>query len=94
MPGERHALPIVWRDRVLTVAAEGEKCNRMLVWLDRQTGKFLGQELAISGPLEKIHQQNSYASGSPAGDGQRVCVVFGLAPACSELPEGVACRDR
>ncbi|MCX6903947.1 MAG: PQQ-binding-like beta-propeller repeat protein, partial [Verrucomicrobia bacterium] len=30
----------------------------------------------VHGPLEKIHQENSYASGTPATDGKRVYVVF------------------
>jgi len=76
MPGEGHASPIVWGDRVFTVAAAREQRDRMLVCLDRQTGEILWQQLVIRGPLEKLHQQNSYASGTPATDGERVYAVF------------------
>jgi hypothetical protein len=43
---------------------------------DRATGKILWQQTVVYGPLEKINRENSYASGTPATDDQRVYVNF------------------
>ena len=48
----------------------------MLLCFDRATGKILWQRTVVHGPLEKINRENSYASGTPATDGQRVYVNF------------------
>ena len=76
LPGVGHASPIVWADRVLTVTALPTTQQRMLVCLDRHTGKILWQQTVVQGPLEKLHKENSYASGTPATDGQRVYATF------------------
>ena len=76
VPGIGHASPIVWGDRIFTVTARPEKLDRILLCFDRATGKLLWQQTVVHGPLEKIHQENSYASGTPATDGKRVYVVF------------------
>ncbi|MHC4119254.1 MAG: PQQ-binding-like beta-propeller repeat protein [Planctomycetota bacterium] len=76
LPGKGHASPIVWGDRVLTVTALSATKDRMLICLDRNTGKILWQRIVVRGPLEKLHKENSYASGTPATDGQRVYVTF------------------
>ena len=76
MPGIGHASPIIWGDRVFTVTAFPEKLDRVLLCFDRATGKILWQRTVVHGPLEKINRENSYASGTPATDGQRVYVNF------------------
>lgn len=76
VPGIGHASPIVWGDRVFTATAIPEQLDRMLLCFDRGTGKILWQQVVANGPLEKINPQNSYASGTPATDGERVYVVF------------------
>jgi len=76
LPGKGHASAIVWGDRVLTVTAMPETRQRVLLCLDRNTGKILWQQTVVQGPLEKLHKENSYASSTPATDGQRVYVTF------------------
>jgi hypothetical protein len=76
VPGIGHASPIVWGDRVITVTALPEKKDRILVCFDRATGKLLWQQTVVNGPLEAIHPENSYASGTPVTDGKRVYVNF------------------
>ena len=76
MPGIGHASAIVWADRVCTATALPETKERVLVCLDRNSGKILWQKTVVQGPLEKLHKENSYASGTPATDGQRVYVAF------------------
>jgi outer membrane protein assembly factor BamB len=76
VPGAGHASPIVWGERVFTVTALPEKLDRVLLCFDRATGKILWQQTVVHGPLEKIHSENSYASGTPATDGRRIYVAF------------------
>lgn len=76
LPGKGHASPIVWEDRILTVTALPETQERMLISLDRTTGKILWQKTVVKGALQKLHKENSYASGTPATDGERVYVTF------------------
>lgn len=76
LPGKGHASAIVWGDRVFTVTGLIETKDRALLCLDRETGKILWQRSVVTGPLEKLHKENSYASGTPATDGQRVYVTF------------------
>src|SRR5947208_17124272 len=41
LPGIGHASPIIWNNRVFTVAAVAQDEARVLLCLDRQTGKIL-----------------------------------------------------
>jgi len=76
VPGKGHASPIVWRDRVYTVTGLTDTKERVLLCVDCNTGKILWQQTVVQGPLQKLHKENSYASGTPATDGKRVYVVF------------------
>jgi len=76
VPGVGHASPSVWGDRIYTVTGFREKGDRALLCFDRASGKLLWQETVVTGPLEKIHPENSFASGTPATDGKRVFTVF------------------
>jgi len=76
IPGQGHASPIVWGDRVCTVTGLPATQERALLCLDRISGKILWQETVVQGPLEKINKENSYASGTPVTDGERVFVAF------------------
>jgi len=76
LPGKGHASPIVWGDRVCTVTGMTATQERTLLCIDRTSGKILWQQTVVQGPLEKIHKENSYASGTPVTDGERVFVTF------------------
>jgi hypothetical protein len=76
LPGKGHASPVVWGDRIVTVTALPDQKDRVVLCLDRRTGKILWEQTVVNGPLEKIHEENSYASGTPSTDGERVYVVF------------------
>lgn len=76
IPGRGHASPVVWGDRIFLVSALEEKAERILLCLDRRTGKTLWQRTALQSPLERIHRLNSYASSTPLTDGNRVYVTF------------------
>jgi outer membrane protein assembly factor BamB len=76
IPGRGHASPVVWGDRLFLVSALEEQQERILLCLDRRTGKTLWQRTALKAPLEQIHPLNSYASSTPLTDGERVYVSF------------------
>jgi outer membrane protein assembly factor BamB len=76
LPGRGHASPVVWGDRIFVVSALEDKQERILLSLDRRTGKTLWQKTVLTSPLEHIHSLNSYASSTPLTDGERVYVSF------------------
>ena len=76
IPGRGHASPVVWGDRIFLVTALEERQERVLLCLDRRNGKLLWQRVALTVPLEHIHEKNSYASSTPLTDGERVYVTF------------------
>lgn len=76
LPGRGHASPAVWKDRIFVVAALEEQQERVLLCLDRRTGKTLWQRTVLKAPLEPIHELNSYASSTPLADAERVYVSF------------------
>ena len=76
VPGKGHASPIVWEDRIFLVTALKDKAQRLLLCLDRKSGKILWQRMIIESPSERIHKFNSYASSTPLTDGRKVYVSF------------------
>ena len=76
LPGAGHASPIVWSNRVFTVSALEGSQDRVLLCLDRDTGKILWQRTVLQAPPEKKHNLNSFASSTPATDGELVYVAF------------------
>jgi len=76
LPGTGHASPIVWEDRIFTVSALDNRDERILLCLDRKTGKLLWERVVVNAPLEPKHKLNSYASSTPATDGRLVYATF------------------
>lgn len=86
LPGEGHSSPIVWGDHVFVTACvpisneadanNNKRGKRLLICLDRTSGKQRWESVVFSGQLETIHALNSRASGTPATDGQHVYVAF------------------
>ena len=74
LPGNGHASPVVWNERLFIVAAEAEE--RLLLCLDRAEGKVLWRQAVLTTPLEHKHSLNSFASSTPATDGELVFVTF------------------
>lgn len=75
-PAESHASPIIWDDRVFLVGTDLGKSTRLLRSYDRRTGKQHWEQTVAETPLEKKHKLNSYASSTPATDGERIYVSF------------------
>jgi len=76
VPGKGHASPMVWADRIFVVTALPAKEHRLLLCLDRSSGKMLWQRVVLEAPLERINKLNSHASSTPATDGEKVYVSF------------------
>ena len=76
IPGRGHASAIVWGDRVCTATGLPATKERVLLCLDRASGKILWQQTVVQGPLEPLNKENSHASGTPVTDGERVYVAF------------------
>ncbi len=74
--GEGHASPIVVGDRVFVVSCDAEREQRLLVCLDRASGRVLWESIVLSSLLEGKHRLNSHASSTPACDGERVFTAF------------------
>ncbi len=76
IPGEGHSSPIIWDDRLFLTTALKESQERALLCLDRKTGATLWQQTVLEAPLEAKNNENSYASSTPACDGERLFVTF------------------
>jgi outer membrane protein assembly factor BamB len=76
VPGTGHASPIVWEDRVFIVTALSDTQERVLLCLDRKDGKTLWQKTVLTAPLEGKHRLNTFASSTPATDGELIYTAF------------------
>jgi len=75
LPGAGHSSPIVWNDRIFLTSCIEKTGERLLLCLNTD-GKILWQKLVVQSKLERKHKLNSYASSTPATDGQHVWVTF------------------
>ena len=76
VPGEGHSSPIIYRDRIFLLSSNPDTQERLLVCFSRVNGELSWQKPVLSAPLEPKHVLNSYASSTPACDGQRVYAAF------------------
>jgi outer membrane protein assembly factor BamB len=76
LPGAGYGSPIVWDNRVFTATAIPEQKERILLCLDRRTGQILWRQAVLTADLESKSPENSYASCTPATDGERIYVAF------------------
>src|SRR5262245_1497732 len=88
IPGKGYSSPVVHGDRVFLTTCVEDKGDRVLLCLDRETGKTLWSKVVLTAKLERKHGLNSYASATPATDGERVYVAFLAYPDMQ-----VACYD-
>jgi outer membrane protein assembly factor BamB len=76
IPGVGHSSPIVWGDRIFLTSCLEKEGKRLLFCLDRHSGKILWESVVLTAKLEGKHRLNSFASATPATDGERVWVAF------------------
>jgi len=76
VPGVGHASPIILGDRLFTITAIPETQEKILLCYDTKNGNLLWQQTVLKTPLEDKHDDNSFASGTPATDGTTIYVSF------------------
>jgi len=74
--GKGYSSPIIWNDYLFMTTAIIETQEKVLLCYDNKTGKLLWQKTVLNTPFETKHNDNSYASGTPATDGVNVYVSF------------------
>src|SRR5688572_13617035 len=62
VPGKGHSSPVVCGERIFLTSALEKEQKRVLLCLDRRTGKTLWENTVVTSALEKKHDLNSYAS--------------------------------
>ena len=77
LPGEGWSSPIVWGDRVFVTTATdgGESCR--VIALNRKSGTVLWNKEVFKQVPRRKEARNSYATSTPATDGERVYACFG-----------------
>jgi outer membrane protein assembly factor BamB len=80
IPGIGHSSPVVHGERVFLTTCLLKEEQRVLMCLDRKSGKILWERTVVTAPLERKHKLNSWASSTPATDGKRVWIGFLQAP--------------
>jgi hypothetical protein len=76
LPGVGHSSPIVHGDRIYLTTCKLDTKERVLLALDRTTGRRVWETVVLTALLEQKHNLNSYASSTPATDGQFIYVTF------------------
>jgi outer membrane protein assembly factor BamB len=76
VPGQGYSSPIIWQDYLFMTTALQETHEKVLLCYNSKTGKQLWQKTVLDSPFENKHNDNSFASGTPATDGKNVYVSF------------------
>ena len=77
VPGMGHASPTVVGSLILLASADAEKKTQSILAFDRESGKARWSTVVMEGGLpEKIHKNNTHASGTVACDGERAFAIF------------------
>lgn len=76
LPGDGQSSPIYWGDQIFLTAASND-ASRIILALDRSTGKIEWQETVWKGSGEPLHNMNGFASATCATDGEHVVAFFG-----------------
>src|SRR6478752_3521947 len=77
IPGESWSSPIIWNDQVFVTTAtdSGQTCR--VLSLDTKSGKILWDKIVFEQTPLRKENRNSYATPTPATDGERVYACFG-----------------
>lgn len=76
VPGRGHASPTIIGNRIFLSTADEKKEIQSVVAFDRVSGKQLWQTEISRGGLPKLHNHNTHASPTVAGDGDLLFVTF------------------
>ncbi|MBE3086654.1 MAG: PQQ-like beta-propeller repeat protein [Bacteroidetes bacterium] len=76
VPGKGYSSPIIWKNKLFITSALVESQQKVLLCYDCKSGNLLWQKTVLKTAFEKKHDNNSFASGTPATDGNRVYLSF------------------
>lgn len=77
LKGQGQSSPIVCGERIFLTSALDKGKERLVLCLDRRTGKVLWEQVAWKGTPELSHVMNGWASSTCVTDGARVYAAFG-----------------
>jgi outer membrane protein assembly factor BamB len=75
LPGAGNSSPIVWDDRLFIQSASSDGKERYLICLSSTDGKEIWKR-TVPGNRARMNAKNSWASSTPAADGERVYAYF------------------
>jgi outer membrane protein assembly factor BamB len=77
IPGRGHSSPVVIKDSIFLTTGQQSDQTQSLLKLDRESGRLMDQWVLHRGMLpSRIHPNNSYASPTPAFNGESLFVAF------------------
>ncbi len=74
LPGTGHSSPVVWENEIYLTSTEEQPGAILVYRLDAGSGKMIWKKAFPFTPFQK-HQNNSFASATPAVDAERVYVA-------------------
>jgi outer membrane protein assembly factor BamB len=77
LPGVGHSSPVVWGERIFLLSADPDNATRHVLCLQIADGSRLWQKDFPSEP-HHLHVRNTFASSTPAVDGERVYVAWSV----------------
>lgn len=75
LPGKGHSSPVGWGDKIFVTAGDVTSGAMTLLAIDTASGKTLWKREYAASP-HSLHAANSYASGTPTVDDERVYVTW------------------
>jgi outer membrane protein assembly factor BamB len=75
IPGTGHSSPVIWRNKLFVTSASETGTTRSTHCFDAETGKLIWTK-SIQLDANRRHPKSSWASATPAIDGERVFVAF------------------
>ncbi len=77
LEGVGQSSPTIWGDRIYLTSSVGKGTSRVVMCLDRKSGKRLWRHVAWTGNPNSSHAMNHWASATCVTDGDRVVAFFG-----------------
>lgn len=77
IPGYGWSSPIVWEDRVFVTSSSENDTQCRVICVERKSGRILWNKAVFDHVPKRKESKNSYATPTPATDGEHVYAVFG-----------------
>jgi outer membrane protein assembly factor BamB len=75
LPGQGHSSPVLWGDKIFLMSADPQDATQYVLCYSATDGSLLWRRDYPSSP-HHLHLRNTFASGTPAVDGERVYVAW------------------